>query len=227
VLGRKSGRFAIALDATGSMGGLIDDARRSIKEIIRRVVEEAGCPIEIELFAYRDYDVGKLILERSDATSDADRLARWLEQIRPLGGGGNDGEAIEAALDAIVRDGNFSAVLVAGDEPSNSRRSIDGAGRRNALSARELAGQLRMSNVPVHTFVVGGDPRTVTDFADLAQISGGRSGRLDGSKAMIDMAVMAMIAALKGAGGVRDYMQRTELTSSAKEFGQLLLGQPK
>src|SRR6187551_3054874 len=52
-----AGRFAIALDATGSMAGLIEMAKRSIGEILARVMREAGRPIEVMLVAYRDYDV--------------------------------------------------------------------------------------------------------------------------------------------------------------------------
>ncbi len=61
----------------------------------------------------------------------------------------------------------------------------------------------------------------------LASLSGGKSGRLDGSAEMIDMAVMAMLAKLKGSEGVKAYMRDYHIGSRAAEFGQLLLEGPK
>jgi hypothetical protein len=57
--------FAIALDATGSMNGLIDDARRSIGKILDGIYAEAKVEVRIRIYAYRDYDVPNGLLEFS------------------------------------------------------------------------------------------------------------------------------------------------------------------
>jgi hypothetical protein len=44
---------------------------------------------------------------------------------------------------------------------------------------------------------------------------------------MIDMAVMAMLAALKGPLAVQNYMRQYQLSSNAADFGKLLLEGPK
>jgi hypothetical protein len=227
IIGGQKVEVAIALDATGSMAGLIDSAKKSLGEIIRRSTSEAGCPIEIRLYAYRDYDVPNDLLQQSDLTSNPEELVRWLRGIRPLGGGGNSGEAVEAALEAISTAGNFKVVLIAGDEPSNSRSNLNSVGRRQSPTAIELAGKLGQAKVPVHTFVAGEDPRTLRDFRAIAEASGGKTGRLDGSREMIDMAVMAILAAIRGAAGVRTYMAKHELNQNALAYGQLLLGPSK
>lgn len=227
ILQGASGRFAIALDATGSMTNLIEMAKRSIQEILTRVMREAGRPVEIMLVAYRDYDVPNEIVVASAPSKDHNRLISWLGGIEARGGGSNDGEAVERALEKIGEAGQFDAIMIAGDEPPNSREFLKTVNRGDALVAEDMARRFCQSKTPIHTFVVGDDPRTVRAFANLASITGGKSGRLDGSAEMIDMAVMAMLAALKGAEGVRAYMRDYHITSKGEEFGKLLIAGPK
>lgn len=221
---RRPAQFAIALDATGSMATLLKDAKASLTEIIRRVAHDAGRPVKIQVFAYRDYDCGSLVLESSPLSDDANVLIAWLSRIEALGGGANDGEAVEAVLDHIRTLGGFRAVIVAGDEPPNSRAFLDSQGKTQSLTAAQLAAGFGAAKIPVHTFVVGDHARTIAAFREIANASTGKSGRLDGSAEMIDMAVLAMLAALKGRQGVRDYVARTALTSNAEQFAMLLLG---
>jgi hypothetical protein len=223
----RTGNFAIALDATGSMASLIDDARQNITTILNRIYEEAGTNVRIRVYVYRDYDVPHVLCEASPLTDDAQELARWLSRVRVTGGGANDGEAIEAVLEAADEAGEADAILLAGDEPSNPRHDIDAHGLHNTLTAHDWAKRFAVKSIPIHTFAVGQDPRTIADFAKIAQHSGGQAGRLDGSDAMIDMAVMAMLSSLKGSDSVRRYMDRHALTGSAREFGTLLLSGPR
>jgi hypothetical protein len=227
ILQGASGRFAIALDATGSMAALIDMAKRSIQEILTRVMREAGKPVEIMLVAYRDYDVPTDIVVASAPSEDANALISWLGKIDARGGGSNDGEAVERALETISEAGRFDAIVVAGDEPPNSRAFLQTVTRKDAPVAEDLARRFSQTGTPIHTFVVGDNPRTVKAFANLASLSGGQSGRLDGSAEMIDMAVMAMLAALKGSEGVKAYMRDYHVTSQGAEFGRLLIEGPK
>jgi len=223
----RAGQFAIALDATGSMASLIDDARQNITTILNRIYEEAKTSVRIRIYVYRDYDVRHIICESSSLTADAQELARWLARVRVSGGGANDGEAIEAVLEAIHDAGEASAVLLAGDEPSNPRTDLDARGLQDKPTAHDWARRFAQKGVPIHTFAVEDDPRTVRDFQELAQLSEGRAGRLDGSAAMIDMAVMAMLSSLQGSASVRRYMERHALSENARKFGNLLLTGPK
>jgi hypothetical protein len=227
ILRGSTARFAIALDATGSMSGLIEMAKQSIGEILRRVIREAGRPVEIMLVAYRDYDVPNEIVEASAASKDANALIAWLNKIRAHGGGANDGEAVERALETILNAGQFDGVMVAGDEPPNSSSFVQRARGKESPVAEDLGRRFAQANTPIHTFVVGEDDRTIRAFASLASLSGGKSGKLDGSAEMIDMAVMAMLAKLKGTEGVKAYMRDYHVTSRAAEFGRLLLEGPK
>lgn len=222
--GAKSGRFAIALDATGSMQPLINNAKQSIEAIMNRVFKEASVPIKIQLFVYRDYDVPRDVLAFSPLSEDAQELVRWLARVKALGGGANLGEAVNEPLQAIQKADCFDAVILAGDEPSLPRKYLDKIGKQQLLSALELA---ERSKIPIYTFVVGGMSETISDFKAIAEKSGGASGRLDGSEEMINMAVMAMLARLKGRSSVEEYMNQNRLSANSREFGNLLLAPPR
>jgi hypothetical protein len=219
--------FVFALDATGSMSSLIDDAKRNVTTIFKRIYEEAKAKVRVRMYVYRDYDVGQDVCESSSLTDDPQELEAWLARILIRGGGANEGEAIEAALEAAYRADEATAVLLAGDEPSNPRADLDERGRRETPTAHDWARRFAQRGVPIHTFVVGSDPRTSKDFQQIAKLAEGQTGILDGSDAMIDMAVMAMLSSLKGAASVRSYMERHKLTQGAKQFGNLLLAGPK
>lgn len=226
VLNRKRGHFAIALDGTASMTPLIDMAKATIKKIMSRVIAEAKSPVQVQLFVFRDYDVEQLLVEQSRLSAEANELSAWLNGIMATGGGANNGEAIEQVLLAIQKAGDFDAVLLAGDEPYNSRGDLDQRGRGDVPTAADLARRFGQGKCPIHTFLVGSYVDARRALQELASLSGGCFGQLDGSDAMIDMAVLAMLAGLKGRAFVKDYMERTALSHSGKEFGTLLLKGP-
>lgn len=209
---------AIALDATGSMYGLIQSAKDAIGEIMSLAAVRLGRPLEIELLVYRDYDVPQQLIETSGKSTDHEKLACWLSTVEALGGGGNSGEAIEVALNHVLADGKFACVLLAGDEPSNTAANIRAAGRQNQRDARYIAGKLGERHVPIHSFVVGNNQRTATDFRKLADLSGGKSGRLDGTREMIDLAVLAILASIEGATAAASYAKTIQLTANTRAF---------
>jgi hypothetical protein len=147
--------------------------------------------------------------------------------VRAYGGGANAGEAIEVALRAIYEADEVSAVLLAGDEPSNPRSSLDGHNHRQDSTAREWAPRFSERGTPVHTFLVGDRADTKADFAAIAKLSGGQSGVLDGSEAMTQMAVMAMLERLAGSAAVERYAAATRLSISARDFSRKLIAGPK
>lgn len=233
---RATPTFAVLLDATASMQPSIDHARYQIKEILERGRIELGSPIKVQFYCYRDYDVTasgrSLLLERSPMTEDAEVLSAWLANIEADGGGMNSGEATEVALEAVhelitTHGERIAAVLLAGDEPSNSRANLEKARRHQHSTAREWASRLGERQIPVHTFVVGNRADTTTDFEEIARLSGGKTGHLDGSASMLNMAALAMVAAAGGVGAVRNYEKRHLLTGPEKAFARLLIAGPK
>lgn len=152
ILQGSAARFAIALDATGSMGPLIEMAKKSIGRILQRVISRAGRPVEIKIIVYRDYDVPNELVATSETTKDAQSLIAWLGKVHVSGGGANEGEAVESALEAIMQAGKFDAVLLAGDEPSNDRQQIRAGCGKNSPSAADLAGLFAQTGTP-HPYV--------------------------------------------------------------------------
>jgi len=220
------GNFAIALDATGSMEDLIAGAKASIEEIINRVFKEASTQVNIQFFIYRDYDVANDVLECSPLSANSQELVRWLNAVIAFGGGANVGEAVNEALQAIADADVFDGAIVAGDEPSLSRKYLNSIGKKQINSAVELAEQFGKRGIPIHTFLIGTRNDTRDDFKLIAKKSGGKTGRLDGSTEMIDMAVMAILERLKGAASVNKYMSEHRLTNNAKQFANLLIAPP-
>ena len=220
---QKQGRFAILLDATGSMGCLIQMAKSEIGAIITNLSQETKGKATIVMVAYRDYiDMGPLV-EVSEESGDAEYFVRWLQGIHAQGGGGNEGEAMDAGLREVEKRGKFDAILVAGDEPSLPNPSKYGP---DSEPARTMAKRM---GTPIHTFAMGERPDCVADFRTIASLSGGEAGQLDGSEAMRHMAVMAMLKGVRGASAVRVYMDRYagQLPATAETFGRLLLGSGK
>lgn len=218
--------LAIALDATGSMSGLIDDARRSIGKILNGIYAESKVQVRIRIYAYRDYDVPQGLLDSSDLTGDSQVLSRWLTSVRAYGGGANAGEAIEVALEAIYNANEVSAVLLAGDEPSNPRETLNAHSQTQRPTAREWAPRFSEKGIPIHTFLVGSRADTRSDFEMIAKLSGGQAGNLDGSEAMIQMAVMAMLERLSGIAAVERYAGTNRLSIGARDFSRKLIAGP-
>jgi hypothetical protein len=117
--------------------------KRSITEILHRVIARARRPVEIMLVVYRDYDVPNAIVETSSVTKDPDTLVAWLNSIRAHGGGNNDGEAVERALEA---DHNARPPSDFNDSRESLAEMVTRCGGRNFVpyvSSWKLAVKLR------------------------------------------------------------------------------------
>jgi hypothetical protein len=220
-------------DATGSMGAFIHEAKRSVEQIVTHVEHEIQAIVRFRFVAFRDYDDGADILRASERSEDPASLRDWLGEVRPFGGGDTP-EAIEyALLEVLGQNPRPDVVLLAGDAPGHTREELRTAAQRAGIAvevarrtAVEVAGDFRAANIPIHTFVVGRDATTTQHFQEIAQMSGGASGRLDGSDAMLQMATLAILHKVGGAAAVMgpELDKRLALTPGARDFRQALLG---
>ena len=111
------------LDATGSMGGLIEGAKQKIWSIANSVVELRLAPRgRIGLVAYRDRG-DEYITRVYEFTEDLDAVFRDLQTIY-AGGGGDGPESVNQALNEAVHDMGWSPggdvlriVFLVGDAP--------------------------------------------------------------------------------------------------------------
>ncbi len=105
VIVSQSGKHQIdvvfAVDTTGSMGGLIDGAKRTVWSIANHIRKtDANADLRIGLVAYRD--VGDDYVTRDFAlTTDLDAVFAELSSYRAEGGGDTP-ENVDAALDVTL-----------------------------------------------------------------------------------------------------------------------------
>ena len=161
--------LVFAVDTTGSMGGLIDSAKRTVWSIashIRKTDDQAN--IRIGLVAYRD--VGDDYVTKDFAlTTDLDAVFAELSSYQAAGGG-DVPENVDAALDVTLhkmkwRAGAKKIVFVVGDAPPSSRGDV----ATFDVLAREAAAR----KITINAIRAGHDVETQAAFQQLASIGGG------------------------------------------------------
>src|SRR5438093_7085842 len=110
------------LDTTGSMGGLIEGAKRRIWSIARRIGEGRPRPdLRIALVGYRDLG-DEYVTRVHDLSGDMDEVYQNLAAFQ-AGGGGDTPEHVSRALhDAVHRvswsqGAGLRVIFLAGDAP--------------------------------------------------------------------------------------------------------------
>src|SRR6266536_1738829 len=173
---------AFVLDTTGSMGGLIDGAKRRIWSIARRIGEGRPRPdLRIALVAYRDK--GDAYVTRTyDFTADMDDVFARLSELRAEGGG--DGpEHVSAALhDAVHRlswssgRGRRTIVRVGGGAPDEHDQ--------DGFDYRRHVGEARQRGIVVESIQCGDDAQTAEVWREIASAGAGTYARIDAQGGM-------------------------------------------
>ena len=127
----RSIEVCFVLDTTGSMGGLIDGAKRKIWSIANSIVAaEKGAHVRFALVPYRDRG-DEYITKVFDLTDDLDDVFSKLQSFQ-AGGGGDGPESVNQALDDAVSRVKWSPspdvvklVFLVGDAPPHMDYSDD------------------------------------------------------------------------------------------------------
>jgi Mg-chelatase subunit ChlD len=158
-----------AVDTTGSMGGLIEGAKRTVWSIANHIRStEANADLRIGLVAYRD--IGDEYVTRPfSLTTDLDAVFVELSSYRAEGGGDMP-ENVDAALDVALhqmqwRDGAKKLVFLVGDAPPASRGDVP----TFDVLAREAANR----KITINTIRAGHDSETAIAFQKIASLAGG------------------------------------------------------
>lgn len=161
------------LDTTGSMGGLIDTAKRKIWSIATTMAQATPTPeVRIGLVAYRDR--GDAYVTRTvDLGSDLDSMYAALMDFRAEGGG--DGpESVNRALDDAVRGISWSrdpstyrVVFLVGDAPPHMDYQDD-------RKYPEILAEAAAKGIVVNTIQCGSMPETVAPWKRIAALGHGR-----------------------------------------------------
>ena len=183
-----------AVDTTGSMGGLIDGAKRTVWSIATHVREiDPQADLHIGLVAYKD--LGDVYVTKDFALSgDLDAVFTELSGYT-AGGGGDVPEDVDAALyDAVHkmqwRDGAKKMIFLVGDAPPASRGDVP----RFEVSAREAGEQ----HIILNTIRCGQAPDTAQAWQQIAMLGKGEFSTIqqDGGVQQIATPYDAKLAAL-------------------------------
>lgn len=170
---REKVQIVFALDTTGSMGGLIDGAKRKIWYIANEVLRSRQKPeLEIGLVAYRDKG-DTYVTKVVPLTSDLDAVYNQLMGFR-ADGGGDGPEHVNAALyDAVhhmqwsERTDVLKLIFLVGDAPPHMDYRDDVKHGDTSLAAIR-------QNIYINTIQCGADPSTTMVWRKIAHDSEGR-----------------------------------------------------
>ena len=168
---------AFVLDTTGSMGGLIDGAKRRIWAIARQIAEGRPRPdLRIALVAYRD--LGDAYVTRVfDFSGDMDTVYQNLMSFQ-AGGGGDTPEHVSRALSDAVHAVSWSSgqavkvIFLVGDAPPHLDYQDGFDYRRHLVEARQ-------KGIAVETIQCGNDAHTDRVWREIAALGDGHYARID------------------------------------------------
>jgi Mg-chelatase subunit ChlD len=167
--GKRQIDVVFAVDTTGSMGGLIDGAKRTVWSIANTIKNtDPNAELRIGLVAYRD--VGDDYVTKEFAlTTDLDAVFAELSAYRAAGGGDTP-ENVDAALDVTLHKMQWNAdakklVFLVGDAPPASRGDVP----TFDVLAREAAEK----DITINTIRAGTDSNTATTFQQIASLGKG------------------------------------------------------
>ncbi|CAG9315953.1 unnamed protein product [Blepharisma stoltei] len=222
-------KTVVLMDATGSMSHLLQNAKNTVKVMFSRVcavLSKKGVSSEcfqLQYCVYRNYSSNEdKILQVSPWTNKPDILERFMENVRPEGGQGN--EAIEVGLwhiNKISQNDKISQVILIGDCPPNTIDNI--AEKRGARSSywnsskfssveyyeRELA-KIISKQIPINAFYV--DNCAKVKFEEIARLTKGQSGFLDinsssGADRLTDLVSTEVLRKSAGEDAVKLYRE--------------------
>lgn len=170
---KKRVEIVFAIDTTGSMGGLIDGAKRKIWSIANEVQKAQQKPeVSIGLVAFRDQG-DEYVTKVTPLTTDLDAVYEKLMALR-ADGGGDTPEDVNAALHEAVAKMKWSEdkdtlkmVFLVGDAPPH----MDYAQQVKWQKTAQLATR---KNIFINTVQCGADPETTTTWKAIAHAAEGR-----------------------------------------------------
>lgn len=176
--GARDIELVLALDTTGSMGGLIGRAKEELWTIVDRLGSARLIPrVRVGIVAYRDR--GDVYVTRVfELDADIDAVYARLMSLQ-AGGGGDGPESVNRALHDAVntiawsdRPGVERAVVLAGDAPPHMDYPDDVPWRSSARTARR-------KGIAIHAIQCGGHPGTREVWTAIAAEAGGVYAALD------------------------------------------------
>ena len=173
ITGKPVVEVAFVLDTTGSMGPLIEGAKRNIWSIATALVDaNPDAEIRMGLVAYRDID-DEYVTKTFDLTTDIQDLYANLLELKARGGG-DWPESVNEALDVAVTKLSWTQgeeicriMFLVGDAPPHMDYAQDTKYPGVLRKARER-------DILVNAVQAGGARDTERVWRTIAQLGGGR-----------------------------------------------------
>jgi Mg-chelatase subunit ChlD len=163
---------AFLLDCTGSMGGILRDAKRTIWSIATRITAGKPAPqVRIALIPFRDKS-DDFVTQVFDLTEDIDVVYDNLRTLRARGGGDGPEHVNAALFDALDKlswrrdEETLKLVFLVGDAPPHDDYP-------DTPTCRQLARIAADNGVRVNTVLCGGDRFARKSFEDIARAASG------------------------------------------------------
>jgi hypothetical protein len=196
-----SGKHAIdvvfAVDTTGSMGGLLDGAKRTVWSIATHIRKaDPDADLRIGLVAYRDIG-DDYVTKPFSLTTDLDAVYGELAAYQAAGGGDTP-EDVDAALNDSLykmqwRDGAKKLIFVVGDAAPSSRGEVP--------TYDVLAQEAASKGIVINAIRCGWDGETQVAFQRMAKLGNGEFSTIqqDGGVQQVATPYDDQLAELSGA----------------------------
>lgn len=177
-LGRQHIQVVFALDATGSMGGLIAAAKEKIWSIASSLSQtQAGIPIEMGLIFYRDLG-DDFVTKQVPLSGDLDDVYRELMSIDANGGGDSPESVNQGLWEAVDQmkwisdDKSYKTIFLVGDQPPHMDYKQDVKYNVSCKKAHERG-------IVINTILMGGDAQARMIWKEIADCAQGSFFQMD------------------------------------------------
>ncbi|HYV35286.1 MAG TPA: vWA domain-containing protein [Gemmataceae bacterium] len=166
------------LDTTGSMGGLIDAAKRKIWAISNQIIGGQPTPsLKVGLVAFRDRG-DAYVTKVYDLTDDLDAVYANLMGFKAEGGGDFPESVNQALYEGVTKiswskdKGVLKLIFLVGDAPPHMDYGDD-------VKYTESCKLAVTNNIIINTVQCGDHPETRKYWLDIAKLGEGRSVQID------------------------------------------------
>ncbi len=178
-------QIALLLDASGSMDGLIDQAKSRLWSIVNDLAtaQKSGVKplVEVAIFEYGKSDIPASeghVRMLAPLTSDLDLVSEALFAIKTNGGQEYCGKAIHDAAKNLTwstKKGDYKAIFIAGNEPFN----------QGTMDFRDVCSETIRQDILVNTLFCGNEDEGInTHWKEGADLADGQFMVIDQNRAV-------------------------------------------
>lgn len=178
--------IVFVLDTTGSMGGMIDGAKKKIWEIARLFVQaKTAVSLRVGLVAYRDIG-DAYVTKHFDLTDDLDSVYEHLSEFVADGGGDTPEHVSKALAEAVSqptwsqRKDALKVIYLVGDAPPQTKYQ-DGYSYKKAAKDAERLG------IRINAIRCGNDQQTLAVWQEIAKLAKGDVSTIEQSGGVVSV----------------------------------------